>query len=369
MCPTSVAGSAEALTARILREDEFAQALTQERKRSERSNRPFLLLLVHGGSRFSRTSSSRLGDRVARRLRMAVRETDLVGWYEESGTVGVILTEICSPVAAAESAVDGKIREAIRESGGGTEAEITIHQFPSPGDGPSGALPDDAIFYPEIRIAGNKNAPTLRAKRALDIVASATALLVLLPLMVSIAALVRLTSRGPALFRQTRVGRLGCPFQLLKFRSMYADNDSAQHRVYLANMISGHADPHTDERGRPLFKIVGDRRVTPLGRVLRRLSLDELPQLLNVLRGEMSLVGPRPPLPYEVAQYRTWQRRRLMLAKPGITGLWQVSGRCRLSYTEMVRLDIAYLNRISVVQDLRILLRTPRAVFGGEGAA
>ena len=182
-----------------------------------------------------------------------------------------------------------------------------------------------------------------------------------------------MSSKGPVFFRQRRVGQYGKPFTFLKFRSMYVDNDPGVHQEYVTQLIAGHAERNPTNGngngdGPGIYKLTNDSRVTRVGAFLRRTSLDELPQVLNVLRGEMSLVGPRPALPYEVAAYQTWHRRRVLEVKPGITGLWQVSGRCRVKFDEAVRLDIRYAKNWSPWLDIKILLRTPRAVWSGEGA-
>jgi lipopolysaccharide/colanic/teichoic acid biosynthesis glycosyltransferase len=157
------------------------------------------------------------------------------------------------------------------------------------------------------------------------------------------------------------------PFMMLKFRTMHVNNDHAIHREFVSSFIK--SGDRTAAAGKTsLFKIVKDPRVTPLGRLLRRTSLDELPQLWNVLRGDMSLVGPRPPLAYEVEQYQWWHRRRVLEAKPGLTGLWQVTGRSRTTFDEMVRLDLRYARTYSAWTDFKILLATPRAVISGKGA-
>jgi len=171
------------------------------------------------------------------------------------------------------------------------------------------------------------------------------------------------------LFRQKRIGEHGTPFTFLKFRSMFINNDSSEHKEYVRQLIAGQAEKKpANGNGTGVFKLTNDRRITPVGRILRRASLDELPQLINVLHGEMSLVGPRPPVPYEVEAYATWHRRRLLEAKPGITGLWQVYGRSRVEFDDMVRLDLRYARDCSPLLDLKILLQTPRAVMGGDGA-
>jgi lipopolysaccharide/colanic/teichoic acid biosynthesis glycosyltransferase len=195
-----------------------------------------------------------------------------------------------------------------------------------------------------------------RGHAALDAVLAATLLVIALPILLLIALTVGATSRGGILFRQERIGLNGRPFVMLKFRTMQAGGH------HLRDLFR-----HHDEGNGVLFKIRNDPRVTPVGRVLRRFSLDELPQLLNVLRGDMSLVGPRPALPEEVATYSPIVRRRL-LVKPGLTGLWQVSGRSNLSWEDSVQLDLHYVDNVSLAMNMRILLRTAAAVITARGA-
>jgi len=193
-------------------------------------------------------------------------------------------------------------------------------------------------------------------KRLLDIAGSAALLWVLFPLILLAAALVKLTSRGPVFFRQTRVGLHGKNFNMLKFRSMVANAEALKIALVTQNEQSG-----------PVFKMKRDPRVTPLGRYLRRYSIDELPQLVNVLRGDMTLVGPRPPVPQEVAQYEPWQRRRLSVP-PGLTCLWQVSGRNDIGFQDWMYLDLQYIDHQNLSQDLNLLLRTVPAVMSGRGS-
>ena len=200
------------------------------------------------------------------------------------------------------------------------------------------------------------------AKRALDVAAAVTLLVLLLPLLLVVTLAIRLESDGPVLYRAERVGRYGRPFRVAKFRSMRSGCDSAPHMAYVRSLMREESAPYA------LYKVPDDARITRVGRILRTTSLDELPQLWNVLRGEMSLVGPRPDVPYAVAEYGDGLHRRL-LVKPGITGLWQVSGRSRLSLTEMYRLDLVYVSQASLWLDLGILARTVPVVFGRSGAA
>jgi exopolysaccharide biosynthesis polyprenyl glycosylphosphotransferase len=201
-------------------------------------------------------------------------------------------------------------------------------------------------------------------KRFLDVFGSALAILVFSPLFILIAAAVKLTSRGPIFFRQERVGLGGRRFTFLKFRSMKCGSDSQLHQEYIRRFIGGEI---TKAHG-ATFKIKNDPRLTSIGGFLRRSSLDELPQLINVLRGEMSLVGPRPAIPYEIELYQPWHRSRFLEVKPGITGLWQVVGRSKTTFDDMVRLDLQYATQWSLWLDIKILLQTPRAVVSREGA-
>ncbi len=196
----------------------------------------------------------------------------------------------------------------------------------------------------------------LMVKRLVDIVVAAVGLVLCAPLFALIALAIRLDSPGPIIFRQTRVGLRGRLFEMYKFRSMHVGAEEQQDMLADLNEADG-----------PIFKIRDDPRLTRVGRIIRRLSLDELPQLVNVLRGEMSLVGPRPPIPAEVEKYQEWHKRRLE-APPGMTGLWQVSGRSRLSFDEMVLLDIYYIENWSLWLDFKILMRTIPKVLLGEGA-
>jgi exopolysaccharide biosynthesis polyprenyl glycosylphosphotransferase len=206
----------------------------------------------------------------------------------------------------------------------------------------------------------------LAVKRLVDFVLAALLLLALSPILLLVTLLIRLTSRGPVLFVQKRVGRGGKTFSFYKFRSMYANNRDKTHREFMEQVIkNGNGEPKKNGNGQ-VYKMKRDPRVTPVGRFLRRFSIDELPQLLNVLKGDMSLIGPRPAVPYEVKMYEDRHRRRLQ-ALPGITGLWQVSGRNRLSFEEMVELDIHYIENWSVGLDVRIFFKTIAAVIFTRG--
>lgn len=203
-------------------------------------------------------------------------------------------------------------------------------------------------------------------KRTFDIACSALAVVLLFPFWLLLALLIKVDSKGPVFYTQERVGMDGRLFLLYKFRTMNANADPELHREYQRAFIAGRAEANLGNAQKPTYKLFADPRITRVGRVLRRTSLDEVPQLLNVLMGDMSLVGPRPPIPYEVEAYELWHRKRLDM-KPGLTGLWQVSGRNRLPFEEMVRLDLFYIENWSLLLDVKIILRTGFVMIGREG--
>jgi len=206
-------------------------------------------------------------------------------------------------------------------------------------------------------------------KRAIDLIGALIGIFLFSPFMLSIAILIKMTSYGPILFKQKRMGFLGKKFVFLKFRSMHAGCDENSHKEYVTDFINNKNEtPHSSSRNGQLYKMQDDSRITPFGRFLRRSSLDELPQLFNVLKGDMSLVGPRPPIAYEVEKYESWHLRRAVEVKPGITGLWQVKGRSTTTFNEMVRLDIAYVNNWSLWLDVKIIVQTIWAVLSAKGA-
>jgi exopolysaccharide biosynthesis polyprenyl glycosylphosphotransferase len=215
------------------------------------------------------------------------------------------------------------------------------------------ALADGYIHYLSVR----HKPVQLALKRLLDVAASSVALALLSPLMIGVAVSIKLTSRGPILFKQQRVGRHARPFNMLKFRSMVVNAEELKAKLMALNEQAG-----------PVFKMRSDPRITAVGRFIRKFSIDELPQLVNVLRGEMSLVGPRPPVPSEVAKYEAWQRRRLSV-RPGLTCVWQVSGRNEISFEEWMYLDMQYIDHWSLAQDFQLILKTIPVVLTGRGAS
>lgn len=344
-------------------EQEFQQKLVQERKRAERAGKPLLVMVINVGYA-SNPDCSAFMAALGEGLQSCQRETDICGALGEY-SAGVILTEVTADkVKDAKCAVAKKVREMLDARFTdelGRRLTISFRIFPETG-GDYSAF--DMIFYPEITSNAVAKTTGLIAKRVIDIVGSVGALLMLSPLFLLLPIAIKLTSKGPALFVQERYGLNGAKFNLFKFRSMHVDNDDGIHRQFVKQLIDGTlADGVT-----AVYKITSDPRITSIGRILRAYSLDELPQLFNVLRGDMSLVGPRPPIHYEVENYSGWQRNRLVGKKPGITGAWQVSGRSSTTFDEMVRLDLRYLREWSVTLDIKIILLTPLAVLRCRGA-
>lgn len=221
---------------------------------------------------------------------------------------------------------------------------------------------------PVIRVRRSLEQPSSHIlKRAFDLVGSALLLLIFSPIVAVLALIIKVTSPGPAFYTQVRVGRFGVPFDFYKFRSMRVGNDSSEHADYVKAFITGDAEAaSTDAGGRAVFKILDDPRITPIGRIIRKYSLDEIPQFFNVLKGDMSLVGPRPPLPYEVDAYEDWHMTRLVVP-PGVTGMWQVEGRSRVSFDEMILQDLMYAKNMRLLVDVELCLRTVPAAMLGYG--
>jgi lipopolysaccharide/colanic/teichoic acid biosynthesis glycosyltransferase len=204
-------------------------------------------------------------------------------------------------------------------------------------------------------------------KRSIDVVAAALVLILGFPFFLAIALLIKITSRGPVFFIQNRIGEGGGEFALFKFRTMRPDSDDTLHREFTRNFIQGRLpETQLDGGNGATYKMVDDPRITAVGRFLRKTSLDELPQFINIFKGEMTIVGPRPPLPYEYECYDEWHKLRLKV-RPGLTGLWQVSGRSSVPFHEMVAMDIYYIERWSLLLDLKIMLRTVPVMLGGTG--
>jgi lipopolysaccharide/colanic/teichoic acid biosynthesis glycosyltransferase len=304
----------------------------------------------------------------------SIRETDLAGWFETNSVFGVLYTELgeCE-VSLAVRMIESKVTAELQRSfkpGQLDCIQISFCAFPDGWDESGHKKSVDPALYSDIFDIEKKKKLPLLVKRVMDVLGAAIALILLSPVFFVLAVLIKLTSKGPVFFRQERVGQYGRHFEFLKFRSMYASTDVAIHKEYVKTFIAGKATAGSTAAGKmaPYYKITDDPRITWIGQIMRRSSLDEIPQFWHVLEGSMSLVGPRPPIPYEIEGYDIWHRRRFLESRPGITGLWQVNGRSKTTFDEMVRLDLQYSRMWSLLLDVKILLQTPRAVLSGEGA-
>jgi exopolysaccharide biosynthesis polyprenyl glycosylphosphotransferase len=348
----------------ILSRQEFLKQLQLEKRRTDRTQSPLSLVVLRvepeRGGGFDTVNV--LLDLLGRRK----RETDILGHIAKD-QVGLLLPHTSQQGV---QALIGKISP----STGRLPISIASSTYPDhlfenllSDEAAAPSTPDSA--EQSFREEARRSRLSVAVKRTVDVFASLCALIILMPLMLLIAVAIGVSSPGPVIFRQTRLGRGGTPFVFYKFRSMRADADDRIHREYVANLIEGNLESiNQGDEERPLYKLSADPRITAVGRFIRRTSLDELPQLFNVLKGDMSLVGPRPPLPYEAEKYQSWHLRRLLEVRPGITGLWQVEGRSTTSFDDMVRLDLRYVRNRSLRLDLKILLKTVRVLFGSRGA-
>jgi lipopolysaccharide/colanic/teichoic acid biosynthesis glycosyltransferase len=354
----------------VLDEASFHRAIALERRRTERSRKPFLLMLLDIGECLPESGRQEISSEVLGLLSLATRETDVSGWYE-SHVVGVMFTEITlEDRGAILQVMMDRVSESLRDNLSPEQFQkirLTVHLFPDEWKQELPHSPCDPKLYPDLERRRETKKLFSAVKRAMDVVGAAAALLALAPVFLVLAAIIKLTSKGPVFFRQQRVGQFGNRFMLLKLRSMFTGNDPTIHQEYVKKLIAAKSEDKKAGRS-GVYKLTNDPRITRIGAFLRKTSLDEIPQFLNVLKGEMSLVGPRPPIAYEIEAYDLWHRRRVLEAKPGITGLWQVNGRSRVTFDEMVRLDLQYASTWTPWMDLKILLRTPGAVVNGDGA-
>jgi lipopolysaccharide/colanic/teichoic acid biosynthesis glycosyltransferase len=337
---------------RLYPADRFREAMQRERLRADRWGQPLSLLsLGVAGARHGQETLEVAGRILAQRMRL----TDEAGWLD-SRHVGILMPN--TPGWGAWTLAD-EICLGFPDSAGLPQCKV--YCYPSAWFMGDGGRPDDEASVPAEEGTTQALEPLFfqrlpRWKRAIDILGSILFLLLHAPLMLLVAVLIRLTSPGPVLFRQARVGLGGRLFTMYKFRTM----------VEGAERLKEHFQDMNEQEG-PVFKIANDPRVTFLGRYLRKFSIDELPQMWNVLKGDMSLVGPRPALDDEVSQYAAWQRRRLDIT-PGLTCFWQVRGRSKVSFTQWMRLDLRYIAQCSPWCDAKLLLETVPAIVTGRGA-
>ena len=345
----------------------FHNMLRIERKRSERSKKPFLLMLLDLTGLYKRQRDGSAYEKIKPIITSCSRETDICGWYEHNKTIGTIFTEMASIDENSIERIFSKLHTRIGETFDAEDVKklkVSFHVFPEEN---KNYVINDGLFninlYPDLSKPSLSRQATSLLKKLMDIVGSLFALLIFSPIFMIIAAAVKLTSEGPIFFKQERMGLNGETFTFLKFRSMYTNSDPNRHKDYIKKYIGQGKEANSPG----VYKLSNDPRITPFGNFIRKTSLDELPQFINVLKGDMSLVGPRPPIPYECEIYDIWHRRRLLSVKPGITGLWQVTGRSSTNFDEMVRLDLKYINEWSLWLDVKLLLKTPWVVLTGKG--
>jgi len=325
------------------------------------------------GDRLPSEKSGRILGKILSALSASTRDTDVTGWYSNDCVVGVMFTQISNEEGASTpTTIITRVTQTLQKNltlEQFNRVTLSFHVFPEDWDHEAPQGPTNRTLYPDLSQREEGRKLSRMMKRMMDILGSVLALVFFSPIFLVVAVAVKATSRGPVFFRQPRIGQYGNSFVFLKFRSMYVNSDAAVHKEYVQKLIAGTADQQpANGNGQGVYKLTKDSRITRVGAFLRKTSLDELPQFYNVLKGEMSLVGPRPPVPYELEAYDIWHRRRLLEAKPGITGLWQVSGRSRVKFDDMVHLDLQYARNWSPWMDIKILLRTPGAVVLGEGA-
>jgi lipopolysaccharide/colanic/teichoic acid biosynthesis glycosyltransferase len=356
----------------LLNEDAFVSMLYLERRRAERSKKRFVLVLVDVQRTMAGGKPERVVPVLSKALAESTRETDIMGWYLENSLLGIIGTELGKASnQVVQECFLAKLRRVFEAQLGSKRSSaisVSFHFFPEDSEKDKNDHSANIALYPEIQKREESKRIPLAIKRCIDIAGSGLALLCGAPVFGAIALAIKATSKGPVLFRQERLGQYGRKFVVLKFRSMRTDCDAKIHEQYVHQFIAGQVEDGSGAAKKPVFKIQQDPRITSVGKFLRKTSLDELPQFWNVLRGDMSLVGPRPPIEYEFLAYEVWHRRRVLEIKPGITGLWQVEGRSRTRFDDMVRLDLKYARAWSVWLDLKILAQTPAAVIQGEGA-
>lgn len=345
----------------IFPRNHFLTRLRIEKRRVDRSKTPLSIALFSFQN--GETDNNNQVQEFLKSLHKSTRLTDIKGWVERD-ILGLILLDTDAKGVK-------KCLEKIKNSNGNLAYSVITGTYPD--DLFQKLLPDEQwqpdLFPIDIDQSTESRTIQLAFKRGLDILGSIIGLILFSPIMLATALIIKATSSGPVIFRQNRFGKKGARFPFYKFRSMYWDVDDQIHREYVANLIKGKLEKiNQGDDDNPLYKMKSDPRVTLVGRIIRKTSIDELPQFFNVLRGEMSLVGPRPPIPYEVEKYEPWHFRRILEVKPGITGLWQVDGRSKTSFDDMVRLDLRYVQNWSLWLDLKILIKTVAAVIRPTGA-
>lgn len=345
-------------------EEFFREMLVQERKRTERSKKPFLLVMVDVGQMSKALGDSQFARNIQYFLQNSSRDIDIKGWYEKHHIIGIIYTEL---TGQAKDKILAKLRENLETVFGaelGRAVTISCAFFPE--EKKESSNEDhvaDPRFYPDPSERLDSKRVSLVFKRAIDIVGSLALIALFSPFFIVVPIIIKLTSKGPVFFTQKRIGQAGRLFTFIKFRSMRVQKDCDVHKQFIKKFIKNGACGASGQPG--VFKMKNDPRITSIGKILRKTSIDELPQLFNVLVGDMSLVGPRPAIPYEIEEYDIWHKRRVLEVKPGITGFWQVKGRSKTTFETMVRMDLQYISQWSLLWDIALIFQTPFALFKG----
>jgi len=357
----------------LISEESFRTLISVERKRTERSGKPFMVMMLDVSfvnecfdrEIITKAATMQLYNQIAGSLVAVTRDIDIKGWHQTGKSMGILFTEISKD---SNTKILEKVRAILASSlpsEYSSRIGICCHWYPTESENRE----MNKIFYPETADRSINQKVEAALKRSMDIMGSLVGLLLFSPVFLFASILIKFNSRGPVFFRQERVGKGGKTFRIYKFRTMTVRNDESEHREFMKQFIRGQAEGVTDAAtGTKVFKLTNDARVTPIGKFLRKTSLDEVPQFINVLLGNMSLVGPRPPIPYEVQEYDLWHLRRVLESKPGITGYWQVEGRSITNFDEMTRMDIRYTAMQSALFDLKVILKTPLALFTAKGA-
>jgi lipopolysaccharide/colanic/teichoic acid biosynthesis glycosyltransferase len=347
---------------KILPRSQFLERLRLEKRRVDRSKAPLSMIIFHFDREKMRDDGRAVRNFLAS-FNNDVRETDMKGWVDDNA-LGLLLPDTDE---------NGVLRCADKLANGNGNQLYSVVTATYPDQIFQKLLSEDKVQPDLFPLDMDDTAKPRRLqsflKRVLDIMGSLIGLILSLPVIFVTAIAVKMTSPGPIIFKQTRLGMKGNRFFFYKFRSMYSNSDDQLHRQYVTDLIQGNLKKiNQGNANQPIYKMKTDPRITKVGRILRKTSIDELPQFFNVLKGDMSLVGPRPPLPYEVEKYEPWHLRRILEVKPGITGLWQVDGRSQTSFNDMVRMDLRYALNWSLMFDMKILVKTVKAVLLPKGA-
>ncbi len=346
----------------------FRNMLQLEMKRSERSKRSFVLMLIDISPPLECDEAAHVVGKVVNQIVGITRETDIKGWLTPGEVLGIIFIE--NNRVSGEYCVK-KVKDSLRELLSPLEhsfLKISTYEYPRSKSMEEDVNADTYLdVYEDVASNHSLKRVSIFCKRCIDVAGSLLGILLFLPVFLIVPVLIKLTSKGAVFFRQVRIGQDGRKFTLLKFRTMQENNNDFIHKEFVRDFIHNSSVARSSGNGQ-VYKITNDPRITGIGRLLRKASLDEVPQFINVLHGDMSLVGPRPATPYEVEEYDNWHRKRVAGVKPGITGFWQVYGRSRTDFNNMVRMDIQYIKTWSPLMDILLILKTPFALLSAKGA-